>query len=54
MYLYIFPFKPAKIINSMRSGNGIGLSKFHKGYPPGQGPLQPAVGDPAWAGGWAG
>ena len=22
--------------------------------PPGQGPLQPTVGDPAWAGGWAG
>jgi len=22
--------------------------------PPGQGPLQSAVGDPAWAGGWAG
>jgi len=22
--------------------------------PPGQGPLQPALGDPAWAGGWAG
>jgi len=22
--------------------------------PPGQGPLQPAVGDPAWAGGWVG
>jgi len=21
---------------------------------PGQGPLQPALGDPAWAGGWAG
>ena len=22
--------------------------------PPGQGPVQPALGDPAWAGGWAG
>jgi len=22
--------------------------------PPGPGPVQPAVGDPAWAGGWAG
>jgi len=22
--------------------------------PPGRGPLQPALGDPAWAGGWAG
>jgi len=22
--------------------------------PPGQGPVQPAVGDPAWAGGWTG
>ena len=22
--------------------------------PPGRGPVQPAVGDPAWAGGWAG
>jgi len=22
--------------------------------PPGRGPVQPALGDPAWAGGWAG
>ena len=22
--------------------------------PPGQGPVQPALGDPAWAGGWTG
>lgn len=30
IYLYVFPLKPAQVINSMRSGNGIEFSKFHK------------------------
>lgn len=29
VYIYVFPFKPAKVINSMKSGSGIEFSKFH-------------------------
>jgi len=46
-------FGDGALEQAARGGCGVSFSG-HIPDPPGQGPLQTALGDPAWAGGWAG
>ena len=40
------------LAQAAQGGCGVSFSGDIQGLVPGQGPVQPAVGDPAWAGGW--
>jgi len=42
------------VVTWKKEQGATGVASEPHGALPGQGPLQPTVGDPAWAGGWAG